>query len=80
MPPEEKRCSSSNFSLLASIHRLTSCRKPACLAITNLDEYQAVLVAHDQVNFADPATEISGYEGQAAGLQMIERQLFGAQP
>jgi hypothetical protein len=47
------------------------------IAVTYLNYYQAVIVAHDQVKLAQPAGKIPPHWSKASLLQISESEIFG---
>ena len=62
--------------LLAAINGGDGARESAVRAITDFDEYQAVLVKHNEVDFAKPAAVIAFDRYQSPVLQVSPRELL----
>ena len=56
------------------LHRVRETRSGAC---ANLDEDDARLITHDQIEFPEPAAKVAREQRKAARAKMIQSQLFG---
>ncbi len=65
------------FCLLATIDRRTGCRERARLAKAHLDECEAAVVHHDEVDFAAPASKIACDRAQTLVEQETVRERLG---
>lgn len=62
--------------LLGFGHALCATAKMRIFAVTDFGEYEAVTILHDQVDFAQPAAEITRHRLEAAGVQKSFRRAF----
>lgn len=80
MASDVKRCRTDELALLVLVYR-SGCRGEAAgPAIADLDEYQALPVAHDQVDFSGATAEIPPDEFQALAAEVVERDVLGFAP
>lgn len=66
------------LSLLVAVDRHRRARKRTRGSVANLDEHQAIVIEHDEVDFAVTAAEIVGDRRESAVSQVSKRELFGS--
>ena len=69
----KQHCRAHKFALLVVIDRQQRIRKPARAAVPHLDKSQAILIQHDEIDFAATAAEVASYRAQA----MVEEVSIG---
>ncbi len=75
-----KQCRSPNqFALLVNIDGQAGARKTVAGAVAHLDEDQAAVIFHNEVNFAQAATKILYDSDQALSVQELMRELLGVE-
>lgn len=75
---EEHLRGPDELALLAPVDGLRCTREPARRAVANLDKHQAIVIAHDEVDFTVPAAEVAGNRRKAPVPQVSKRELLGA--
>ena len=74
----DEQCGGSNeLALLVNIDGLSRRRYAVARTIANLNENEARVVQHDEIDFAEAAAEISPNQKQALALQGFKGDLLG---
>jgi hypothetical protein len=67
-------CNAALFAPVDGLHR----RHKSCgLPEANLDEHQAIAVAHHEVDFSEAATKVLREKHEASGFEMMAGERFG---
>lgn len=74
---EEYSSRTDQFSLLVNINRQAGARKTVVRAVAHLDEYEAVFILHNQVDFAEAGSKILADQVQAMTTKKLKRELLG---
>ena len=69
-------CGPAQLYLFETIHGMSSRDEPLTSAQTHLDKYEAFLVQHDQVDFAQAAPKVSLDREQALSFEVVQRERF----
>ncbi len=69
---EEHGGGAGKLALFATVHSQARVNETGCAAETNFDEYEAVNIEHDEVDFAASGPEVSDHRAQSALDQVVE--------
>ena len=67
-------CNAALFAAVDGLHRR---HKPCGLPEADLDEYQAIAVAHHEVDFSEAATKVLREKHEASGFEVMAGERFG---